>query len=351
MPRAFRAFLAAVALFIAGSATNAFAQHEITVERGEDAVIVKSPIAQGNFLLRLPLAFEQAEGEEAEKWTFRMFARDGQAHAFISLRITELTGPDLRKTVDALVAARDHRFPETKDWVERSGESARRLLRYRGKDYAMSVLGVRDGNRLYELWQSTAPKNCAFDKAFASIAEGFTILDPKGAPQLRKPDAKELKAGPLEHDYYRIKVLKPEGFLVEEVDPESDRGIWTHLRREDEVRNTCTIRIRVFLTRTLKKTLEDRAQERINAFESQYDSARVPKRPKRTRFPGSKEAYSLKMVGKLPKGGLVVQEEWKLFEHDNGRTYEIQLTTYAGAQREFSKEIRAFWRSIKIRHD
>ena len=62
-------------------------------------------------------------------------------------------------------------------------------------------------------------------------------------------------------------------------------------------------------------------------------------------------AAPLSLVGKLPKGGLVVQEEWKLFEHDNGRTYEIQLTTYAGAQREFSKGIRAFWKSIRIRQD
>ena len=135
------------------------------------------------------------------------------------------------------------------------------------------------------------------------------------------------------------------------LDPETDLGIWTHLRREDELRNTCDIRIRVFLTRTLKKNLQDKGQERINAFESQHDSARVPKRPKRTRFPGAKEAYSLKMVGKLPRGGMVVQEEWKLFEHDNGRTYEVQVTTYAGAQREFSKAIRAFWKSIRIRND
>ena len=139
--------------------------------------------------------------------------------------------------------------------------------------------------------------------------------------------------------------------LVESVDPESDLGIWTHLRREDEVRNTCSIRIRVFLTRTAQESTEDRARRRLEEFEAQYTNARVPRRPKRTRFPGAKEAYALDLAGKLPKGGMVVQEEWKVFEHDNGRTYEVQVTTYAGAQREFKKEIRAFWKSIRIRGD
>ena len=353
MPVTFRAFLAAAALFIAVGATNAFAQHEISVERGEDAVIVKSPISQGNFLLRVPLGYSRYEREDSG-WLLEMAARADGGHGVLRLRISELAGADLRKDLDTLIAQRDDRFavkPDKKDWIDRTGEGGRRLLRYPGKDYARAVLAVRDGSRLYELWHEATPKSGSLDKGFAALAEGFTILDPKGAPAIQPKDAAALKAAPLEHDYYKIKILKPAGFLVEEVDPESDLGIWTHIRREDEVRNVCNIRIRVFLTRTLKESLEDRAQEKITQFDGQHESARVPKRPKRTRVPGSKEAYHLKLVGKMPKGGLVVQEEWKIFQHDNGRTYEIQLTTYAGAQREFSKDIRAFWKSIKIRGD
>ena len=41
-------------------------------------------------------------------------------------------------------------------------------------------------------------------------------------------------------------------------------------------------------------------------------------------------------------------EERVFLEHENGRIYEIQVTTYAGALRAFKKQLKAFWKSIKI---
>ena len=35
-------------------------------------------------------------------------------------------------------------------------------------------------------------------------------------------------------------------------------------------------------------------------------------------------------------------------EHQNDRVYEIQLTAYGGAAREWRKDLAMFWRKLKI---
>ena len=186
--------------------------------------------------------------------------------------------------------------------------------------------------------------------ALGTLYRQPTILDPKGGPVARTATPEQLKAKELEHGYYRLKLLKPAGFTQELVDPNTDKGIWIHLRCEDEIRNLCNIRIRVHLARTLKQDVTAKATVALNRFAAQYPNARVPKRPKNARWPGSKQALRLKMSGRLTKSGIVIQEEWVFIEHENGRIYEIQMTTYAGAQREFKKQIKAFWKSIRIRN-
>ena len=158
----------------------------------------------------------------------------------------------------------------------------------------------------------------------------------------------ELKAATIEHDYYRLSVLKPEGFFRDEVDPDKEEGIYLALRREDEHRNLCEIRIRVHLGRTLAKTAEDLAREAISKFEGRYEEARVPKRPPRARWRGATHAFRAAMVGTLTRTGLVLHQDYLVLDHENTRVYEIEMTMYAGAKREFRKEIAAFWRSLKI---
>jgi len=184
-------------------------------------------------------------------------------------------------------------------------------------------------------------------RQLAAVTGGFTILDPKGAP-IAGAEPADLKAGTIEHEYYRLKVFKPTGFAQQEVDPGRDAGIYLHLRREDQYRNRCDIRIRVHLARTMKETPAFQAEKAIERFVNKYQSAKAPKRPRRTSFAGAKNAWKFKMVGKEAKSSSVVEEEWKVIEHENGRVYEIQLTTYGGAAREFRKDISAFWRKLKI---
>jgi len=132
------------------------------------------------------------------------------------------------------------------------------------------------------------------------------------------------------------------------VDPDSDKGIFLHLRRDDKYKNRCDIRIRVHLARALKQSTAAKAQKAIERFTTKYISAKAPKKPRRTSWAGAKNAYKMKMVGKVAKTSSVVQEEWRVIEHENGRVYEIQVVTYGGAAREFKKDLAAFWKKLKI---
>lgn len=308
---------------------------EIKVERTEEAVIVRSGTDQANFLFRVPAAFTVAK-EPAKSFQLDLVHGDQR----VRLRITFVSPGDSRKEAHVLARAREAEYTtgrKGKLEITADGATARASI---GR---LTVLLVRDGTRLYELWLEGGD-------AVQSIADGFTILDPEGGPVTRAATPEQLKARKLEHDYYRLKLLKPDGFTQEPVDPNEDKGIWTHLRCEDEVRNLCNIRIRVHLARILKQDLTAKATLALNRFAQKYPNARVPKRAKNTRWPGAKQALRLKMSGRLTKSGIVIQEEWVFVEHENGRIYEFQMTTYAGAQRAFKKQIKAFWKSIRIKN-
>ena len=80
------------------------------------------------------------------------------------------------------------------------------------------MLVVFDGAKVYELiLEGTG----AAAEAFATIAAGFTILDPKGPPAGAgaEPTPEELAPKTFEKNYYRLKVFKPAGFASEPVDP------------------------------------------------------------------------------------------------------------------------------------
>ncbi|MHC4973479.1 MAG: hypothetical protein ACYTG3_14215 [Planctomycetota bacterium] len=324
----------------------ALAEDEIRVERQDDAVIVRSPIAQGNFLFRAPPFFKEVEVEEA--FAVHLSATRGKATAHIRLRLGQVTAGQARRGIDALVREKEAGYTAGGyGKLNVSGEGARRLAETAGKaGERRLVLVVVDGPRLYELFLDHAPPDTVLEGQLAAVATGFTILDPKGAP-IAGAEPGDLKADTIEHEYYRLKVYKPAGFAQEEVDPERDKGIFLHLRKEDKYRNRCDIRIRVHLARTMKQTPAFKAQKAIERFVTKYQSAKAPKKPRRTGFAGAKNAWRFKMVGKT-KTSSVVEEEWRVIEHENGRIYEIQLTTYGGAAREFKKDIRAFWKKLKI---
>ena len=323
----------------------ALAEDEIRVERQDDAVIVRSPIAQGNFLFRAPPFFKEVEAEEP--FAVHLSAKQRKATAHIRLRLGQVTAGQARRGIDALVAEKQDAYAAGSGTPKISGEGGRRYMEIAGKAGWRMVLVVVDGPRLYELFLDHAPTDAVLARQLSAVARGFTILDPKGAPAGGAPMG-DLKAGTIEHDYYRLKVFKPAGFAQQEVDPDRDQGIYLHLRKEDQYRNRCDIRVRVHLARAMKQTPLDKAEKARERFVNKYQSAKAPKRPQRTTVGGAKNAWKLKMVGKETKTSSVVEEEWRVIEHENGRVYEIQLTNYGGAAREFRKDIQAFWRKLKI---
>jgi hypothetical protein len=324
----------------------ALAEDEIRVERQDDAVIVRSPIAQGNFLFRTPRFFRQQEAEEP--FAVHLRAKQGGAVAHIRLRLGQVTAGQARQGIDALVKEKKSGYTAGYGELTVSGEGARRLAKTTGEAGLRLVLVVVDGPKLYELFLDVSPADATLGRDLEAVATGFTILDPKGAP-IAGAASGDLKAGTIDHEYYRLKVFKPAGFAQQEVDPDRDQGIFLHLRKEDKYRNRCDIRIRVHLARAMKQMPASKAEKAIERFVTKYESAKAPKKPRRTSIAGAKNAWKFKMVGKEPKSSGVVQEEWRVIEHENGRVYEIQLTTYGGAAREFKKDIRAFWRKLKIR--
>ncbi|MHC4957933.1 MAG: hypothetical protein ACYTGN_06115 [Planctomycetota bacterium] len=331
---------ALVLIPLAALAVRVDAQEGIKFDRSSEAVIVRSGADHSNFLFRAPAAFRRAEAK-APYLVHLTATRDG-AEAHIRLRVAEVAGADRRKAPATLAQAREKEYRGTrKGKLEVKPDGVRAVATLADR----TVVLVRDGTKLYELFCDGGP---AFKADLAEIADGFTILVPKGAPVVVFRTPEDLKAKTLEHDYYRLKLTKPAGFAQEDVDPDSDNGIWLWLRAEDEERNVCNIRIRVFLAKASKKNAAQRAEDAIRRFDNKYPPARVPKKPKRTRFGGAKEAFKMTMAGRLPKSGIVVQEEVRVVEHTNGRLYEFQLTTYAGAQRAFKKQISEFWKKLKI---
>ncbi|HEX5137051.1 MAG TPA: hypothetical protein VFY93_08775, partial [Planctomycetota bacterium] len=264
--------------------------------------------------------------------------------ASIRLRIADLGASEARAGIDAFVKAHEPEYGAGFTGAPgiTSGRG-RRTAAVEGKDSLRIVLVVFDGVRRYELFCEGAP---GAGEELAAVAEGFTILDPKGAPE-GAPLLGDAKAGTIEHAYYRLKLLKPEGFLQQEVDPESDKGIYLHLRREDDQRNRCDIRVRVFLAKSLKEGVEAKAQRRIDDFRGRNGSVKGPLRAPRSRMPGSNAAFRFEQVGRS-EHGQVVDEKWLILDHENGRLYEFEVVCYGAAGRAFKKDIDAFWKGIRI---
>jgi len=334
--------LAASLLLLVSAAA---AIEEILVETVEDGVIVRSPIAAANFLFRAPEGFKRQD--PGEGFAVALAAEKDGAKASIQLRLGDLTATEARAGLDAFVKAHEEEYRTgIGGTLGITGGRGRRTAAIEGKEALRLVLVVFDGPRKYELFLQGAPGDSPLAAQLAAVAEGFTILDPKGAPE-GGPLIGDAKAGTLEHDYYRLKIFKPAGFLQQEVDPDRDKGIYLHLRREDDQKNRCDIRVRVFLAKAEKEGVEEKAQRRIDAFHANHDSVKGPARAKRERMSGSNAAFKFKQLGKT-SGGLVVEEEWLILDHENGRIYEFEVVCSAIASKVFAKEIKAFWKGIKI---
>jgi hypothetical protein len=315
---------------------------EILVESDADGVIVRSPIASANFLFRAPKGFRRAQAPEGFAVALEA-AREG-ANASIRLRLAELGAGEARAGLDAFVKAREEEYRAGFDGsLGITSGRGRRTAAVERKDALRVVLVVFDGMRRYELFLEGAP---GAGQELAAVAEGFTILDPKGAPE-GGPLLADAKAGTIEHDYYRLKLAKPAGFLQQEVDPERDKGIFLHLKRDDDQKNRCDIRVRVFLAKAEKEGVETKAQRRIDDFRSRSEETKGPERATRSRMAGSNAAFKFKQLGRSTHGQ-VVEEEWLILDHENGRVYEFEVVCYAAASRAFQKEIKAFWSGIRI---
>jgi hypothetical protein len=314
----------------------------ITVEDDPDGgVVVRSPMAQANFLFRAPPGFRK--GEPPEGFAVALERSGGEGTARIRLRLGRSDGA----APDALAKAREAEYRAGYGDLEVVPQGGRALARTRGEAGARRVLVVVDGSRTYELFLEAAPADSALEKQLDAVAAGFTILDPQGPPPAAATAGDAAAASIIEHEYYRLKVLKPAGFEQLPVDPGADKGIVLLLRREDAERNLCEIRVRVHLASSLKTSPEELAQTSIEAFARKHPPAKVPRRPGRASWPGANAASQFKLAGKMPSGA-VVEEEWRVIDHSNDRVYEVQVTLYAGASRAFKKELQAFWRGLKI---
>jgi len=318
----------------------AAAEDEIAVDREADGVVVRSPISQGNFLFRAPPAFRRAEAPEG-------FAVALEAEgASIRLRLGKPGPSGLAMFLDRHAAEYGSGL---KAKPERKVDGGRCLVRLKGEQGVRLVLVVLDGTRSYELFLEASPPDGELAGKLEGIAAGFTILSPKGPPAAVTAGGPLAEPETIEHDYYRLVVFKPEGFVRKAVDPDRDEGIFLHLQRLDEEKNLCDVFVRVHLAKAMKTSIEDKAQAAIDRFVSKYPDATTPSKPRRSGWPGANNAYKLKLVGKSRKG-FVVEEEWRFIDHSNGRAYEIQLAKYGAAGRAFRKEIRRFWRKLRIIH-
>jgi len=291
-------------------------------------------------------------------WKASRAAAEGQPGAAASVRLFRIEPPEAEQRRDLGEVARERAAGYQRGYgepgaVEVTGEGARRLLSFRGTleggPAARRVLLVRDGTRLYELVLDEAPAASPFEKTLLRLAEGFTLLEVKGAEGEAPPAAEDLVARKLEHDFYKVALLKPEGFLEEAVDANSDRGIVYAFRRRAPTGDLCVIRVRAWLARTQTAGLDALARTALDRFTGTVNDPKAPKSPTTGSFPGAKQAFRFKMSGTQPKSSIVTQEEVLLAEHGNGWIYEVQVTTYGGAAQLFKKELKAFWSAFRVR--
>ncbi len=323
----------------------AYPGEEVHVDRTAEAVVVRSPMDQWNFLFRLPALF--AEAAPAEGFQVDLTATGGSGgSARIRLRLSPLPGGETRDPIETIARAREKAYIVAPEPPPVYTPAANRcLVASRTPKGQRTVLVVVDGQRLYELFLDGGGE---FEDDLQRVADGFTLLDPKGRPEVPKESAGEQAEKLLEHDYYRLKLLKPQGFALMEVDPNRDPGIWVHLRRADPARGACDIRVKIHLSKALAESCVAKAEKALADMRTKYTDVRAPARPLKFATAASKEGYVIKVTGKLPAGGIVAAEEYRVIEHDNGRLYEFQMITLGGAAREFKREIAAFWKALKI---
>jgi hypothetical protein len=329
-------FLLRVLLGICLVLTSAAAD-TIKVEPAADAVVVRSPMKEANFLMRLPAGFVEAEA--TAPWMVVLRTKEAR----VRLRVELLSADKLGLAAAALAKPRATGLTLT------GSGGARRMGTGPGETgFERVALYVRDGKRFYEVVVDVAEGKAELKKSLVESLENFTLLNPQGAPEAAPEDPAELKPKTLEHSFYKIKVLKPVGFGERPPDVDHDKGIWKHLRRIDKDNNLCEIRIRSHLSVEFKKSIETLAAERMKKFADKYNDTRIPKKPKSWRIRGGKPAIQVQMSGRAPKSGLIVRADYRYVEHANGRTYEIEMILWGDAARAFKKEVKAFWKSLKI---
>ena len=315
----------------------AAAADTIKVESSADAVVIRSPMKEGNFLMRLPVGFTERKAEAP--WQADL-SKDG---ARVRVRVEILSSDQLGLDVLALAKPRARQ-------LELTGKGgARRIGTGKGDGETERIaLFVRDGKRFYEIVVDVPKGQTERKKTLREALENFTLLNPQGAPEPAPEDPEALKSRTLEHSFYKIRVLKPLGFGERPPDVDHDKGIWKHLRRTDKDNNLCEIHIRSHLSLQFKKGVEQLAEERMQRFANRYKDTRIPKKPKSWRIKGGKTGLQVQMSARAPKSGLIVRADYRYLEHGNGRTYEIEMIMWGNASRAFKKEIRAFWRSVRV---
>ncbi|MEM8883938.1 MAG: hypothetical protein AAGD14_07715 [Planctomycetota bacterium] len=301
----------------------------IQVEPSADAVVVRSPLAEGNFLMRLPPGFARSEAKEP--WN-AILVKDKTT---LRLRISQVGSDQSELGAGELARSRAGK-------LKLEGEGGARRI---GTGPGELALFVRDGKRLYEI-RVTGPDDEI--KPLRAALENFTLLDPKGAPEPAPTDPAALKPVTLEHTFYKIRVLKPSGFAERPPDVDGDPGIWKHLRRIGEHGNRVEIFIRSHLSVKFPKSAEDLSIERMQRFQNRYKDVRSPKKAKSWKPRGAKEGRQVQMSARAPKTGQIVRADYRYVEHKNGRTYEIEMIMWGNTARAWKKDIRAFWKSLKI---
>ncbi|MEE8103948.1 MAG: hypothetical protein V3T86_00270 [Planctomycetota bacterium] len=355
MMRHSTAFL--IAISVLSLLSVAAGSDEITFDVDGAALVIRSPISKHNFMLRAPASFERVGDAEAP-WLFHLRANEDGKFASVKLRKSALTMGEAGRDLGDLARARAAKYKEhykspTKPKVE--GADEERTVSFRGfvgeVEQGRTVVLIRNGVDLYEFFLDSTPPGTELELRARTVVDRFSVIDVKEAlkPQKAdKPDPAALQPKKLEAEFHRIKLLKPRGFLEEQFQPRD--GLIYLFRGRDPQENSCIIRVRVFLARSWKKNndLEKRAQKMFEQFSKDHKSAKGSKRLKRRRSFGADLGLEYKLTGRHPKGNVVVAEERRFLDHDNGRLYDIQVKTFGGAGRHFKNELKAFWRSIQL---
>ena len=330
----------------------------VSYERDGAWLVVRSAPDRRNFLFRIPAVFERV-AEAKPPALVQLEAHAKTDRAVVRLQMSRLGSADLGRDMGEMVGSSYKSYQqgyENPTEPQITGEDERRILTFTGLAGGIrqrrTVLLMRNGEDLYQLFMDAVPADSALDKQMRKMAEAFTVLDVKEPPVIKRtPKKGDFKKKTLSHDYYRIKLLKPEGFVAEAVDARSNPGLVFQFRGEDAEGNACIMRVRVHLAAPMKRqgmSAATFARQGLDRFTKKHKDVRGPKSLKKTSTMGAKEAYKFSLSGRHPRGNTPVREEWRVLEHPNGRIYEFQVTSYLGAARSFKKQISAFWRSLKI---